>query len=554
MFARIATGLGLFVGLSTFALGDGDRAAPCASETDPAVMRSAGSAGEGIPPGPSRLIPSLALRAGVPAGEATLRDRKETPLKFAVTVPEGRLKGPTDGRLFVIFGPPNRDGQPRQRIAETGLDRPPILARDVPALDSGATVLVDRDADSFPIAGLSGLAPAEYRVQAVFDFNPDLRSPNAPGNLASKPAVLFVDPGRDDILPITLDEVLPEIAPADVGSVKFLKLESKLLSDFHGRPIFLRAAVILPEGFDRDADRKYPLRVHIGGFGSRYFYADRRPPRADDPKFLTLMLDGAGPLGDPYQVNSANHGPYGDAITQELIPYVEKTYRGIGDGKSRVLDGGSTGGWVSLALQVFYPDFFNGCWSFCPDAVDFRDFQLVNIYRDENAYVNAHGFERPACRDRNGDVRYTMRHEVTLENTLGRGGSWALSGGQWGSWNATYSPRGADGRPVPLWDPRTGDIDAAVAKHWEKYDIRRILEDHWATLGPKLRGKIRIWVGEADDYFLNNAVHRLDTFLKSADPPADASIAFGPGQGHCWMGISPREMLDQMDRAVGGGR
>ena len=154
----------------------------------------------------------------------------------------------------------------------------------------------------------------------------------------------------------------------------------------------------------------------------------------------------AGPLGDPYQVNSACHGPYGDAVTGELIPYIERTFRGIGRGIARVLDGSSTGGWVALALHVFYPDFWNGAWSFCPDSVDFRSFQLVNIYEDSNAYVNRHGFERPAARDPSGEVRFTMRHECGLENVLGRGDSWANSGGQWGAWNATFGPRA--GRPT----------------------------------------------------------------------------------------------------------
>ena len=180
----------------------------------------------------------------------------------------------------------------------------------------------------------------------------------------------------------------------------------------------------------------------------------RRAWMADDaPPMILIHLDGAGPLGDPYQVDSANHGPYGAAVTGELIPHVEQRFRGIGRGEARVLDGGSTGGWVALALQVFYPDFFNGAWSFCPDSVDFRSFQLVNIYEDENAYINGHGFERPAARDVSGEVRFTMRHECRLENVLGRGDSWTLSGGQWGAWNATYGPRGRRRPPGPALGP-----------------------------------------------------------------------------------------------------
>ncbi len=277
---------------------------------------------------------------------------------------------------------------------------------------------------------------------------------------------------------------------------------------------------------------------------------------ADDaPRMIFVLLDGAGPLGDPYQVNSANHGPYGDAVTRELIPYIEKTYRGIGRGSARELDGGSTGGWVSLALQIFYPDYWSGAWSFCPDGVDFRSFQLLNIYEDHNAYVNGHGFERPSARDVTGDVRYTMRHECSLENVLGLGDSWTMSGGQWGAWNATYGPRGKDGRPVPLWNPRTGVINRAATEHWKAYDLRRVLEQNWADLGPKLRGKIHIWVGDADDYFLNNAVHRLDEFLSQAQPPYEGSISYGPGHGHCWIALSEREIMSQMwsrMKAAGG--
>jgi hypothetical protein len=318
--------------------------------------------------------------------------------------------------------------------------------------------------------------------------------------------------------------------------------------------------VILPRDYAREPERQYPLRVHIGGYGARFTGAGERMEAGsefrrvwmaeDTPRMLFLELDGAGPLGDPYQVNSANHGPYGDAITRELIPYVERKFRGIGQSYARVLDGGSTGGWVSLALQVFYPDHFNGTWSFCPDSVDFRSFQLVNIYTDNNAYVNSYGFERPAARDVTGEVRYTMRHECALENVLGHGDSWTMSGGQWGAWNATYGPRGRDGRPIALWDPKTGVIDHDVAEHWKNYDLRIVLERNWSTLGPKLQGKIHIWVGDADDFFLNNAVHRLDDFLKTTNPAYQGSIRYAAGEGHCWAGITEDAMMRQMAQRV----
>ncbi len=272
------------------------------------------------------------------------------------------------------------------------------------------------------------------------------------------------------------------------------------------------------------------------------------------PRMLFLHLDGAGPYGDPYQVNSANNGPYGDAITQELIPFVEKKYRGIGQSYARVLEGHSTGGWVSLALQVYYADFFNGCWSHAPDPVDFRAYELIDIYKDENAYVNRFGFERPANREIDGDTRYDVRHECLLEVVLGRGDRWELSGKDWCAWNAVYGPRGADGLPKPLWDGKTGKIDRSVVEHWKQYDLRLVLQKNWPVLGPKLKGKIHIWVGDADTYFLNNAVHLLDDFLSKAKPAYEGSITYGPRKDHSWRGISDKQIFNEMAAAIEKGR
>ena len=342
--------------------------------------------------------------------------------------------------------------------------------------------------------------------------------------------------------------------------MKYVRLRSELLSKFHGRPIYLRAGVVLPRDFAKDKDQRYLLRVHTGGFGERFNEAEqlmqekhsfRKAWLADDaPRMVLLHLDGAGPFGDPYQVNSDNNGPYGDAVTRELITYVEQKYRCIGQPYARVLDGASTGGWVSLALQVFYPDFFNGVWAHAPDPVDFRAFELVNLYEDENVYVNKFGFERPSAREVNGDVRFTLRNEVFREAVIGRGGRWELSGLDWGSWNAVFGPRGADGLPKPLWDGKTGKIDRDVLDHWKKYDLRRVMEKDWATLGPKLRGKIHIWVGDADTYFLNNAVHLLDEFLTEAKPVYEGKITYGAGKDHSWTGIREADMMKEMADAV----
>jgi len=481
-------------------------------------------------------------------------------LRFEVTIAPGLIPSPQSGRLFVVISPKSQP-EPRLTIGQTGLDASPMFGRDISSFGPGVTGSIDETCLAFPIDSLARLPAGDYFVQALFDSNIDLRAVNAPGNLYSKSMKVHLDPAQTAAVKIELTErVPPEQLPPDTDYVKYVKIQSNLLTKFHGRPIYLRAGVILPKGFESEPAKRYPLRVSIGGYGTRFTAVQRMMREGSGfrsawladgrPRMVLLHLDGDGPFGDCYQVNSDNNGPYGDAITQELIPYVEEKFRCIGQPWARVLDGGSTGGWVSLALQVFYPDFFNGTWSGFPDGVDFRAFQLINIYEDQNAYINKRGFERPSSRDLNGDVRFTIRHECQMENVMGLGNSYTMSGEQWGAWNAAYGPRAADGRPAALWDPKTGKINRDLVEHWKRYDLRMVLEQNWKTLGPKLRGKLTIWVGEADGYFLNNAVHLLDAFLSKADPPYEGKIIYGPGKGHGWMAFSEREMMDQMAAAI----
>jgi hypothetical protein len=499
------------------------------------------------------VLPVPGLVAG---GEATA-------LRFEVTVARGLLAAPQDGRVLVVLGRSARS-EPRLTIGEAGMGMPPFLGRDANGFAPGQTVVLDRTAAIFPLASLSRLPKGDYFVQAVFDYNRDLRLPNAPLNLVSEPVQVSLDPAEGGTVKLELTRKLPaDELPPDSEQVKFLKFRSAKLSRFHGRPIYLRTGIILPAGHAKEKDRKYPLRVTIGGYGTRCTSVlgmmhprsgFRRLWNADaTPRMILVHLDGAGPFGDPYQLNSVNNGPYGDAVTQELIPFIEKRYRGIGKSHARFLEGASTGGWVSLALQIFYPDFFNGAWSHCPDPVDFRAFELINLYKDDNAYVNRFGFERPAARTANGDVLYTMRHEVLREIVLGRGDKWALSGKDWGAWNAAFGPRGRDGLPVPVWDGKTGKIDRKVVEHWQKYDLRLHLSRNAAVLAPKLRGKLRIWVGEVDDYFLNNAVELLDAYLQKAKPAFDAKITFTRRGRHDKSGQSEKEMMEEMAAAAEAG-
>jgi S-formylglutathione hydrolase FrmB len=480
-------------------------------------------------------------------------------IKFETTIKGGLISSRQTGRLFILL---NKSGETEPRFTvedDVGLNAPPILAKDVQNFAAGKTkAVIDNGSISYPIKNLSELPSGEYFAQALFDVNNDLRSLNAEGNLYSEVRKIMIDGKSKTPFKFELTKIIPpEKLPIDTEFVKFLKIQSPMLSKFHGRPIYLRVGLILPKDYEKETTRRYPLMINIGGYGSKFnrvlwLMSEKSPFRknwlADDtPRMIGVYLDGDGPFGDSYQLNSGNSGPFGDALTQELIPQIEKQFRAVGKPESRFLTGGSTGGWVSSALQIFYPDFFNGSWSGYPDPLDFRAYQLVDIYADENAYVNKNGFERPSAREANGDTQFTMRLECLKENVLGAGDSYTMSGGQWGAWNATYSPRGADGKPAPLWDAKTGKINREVAEQWKKYDLRMIVEQNWQTLAPKLNGKLHIWVGEADDYFLNNGVHLFDDFISKAEPKYNGWIMYNRTGRHGWTPKTTVEIMKEMN-------
>ncbi|HYH63288.1 MAG TPA: alpha/beta hydrolase-fold protein, partial [Urbifossiella sp.] len=274
------------------------------------------------------------------------------------------------GRVLVAVGPKN--GTP-----DFTEYKPPVLPVLGADLTVGRAATLDVSSDVFPVApALNDLPAGEYTVQAILATNRDINLPDAPGNLFCAPVKVKLDPAAGTTVNLTLDKTFAERKLKDTATHKFLALPSKLLSDFHGRPMTFRVGVVLPPNFDKEPEKNYGLILDIGGFGTRYTDARRTSP---DKRFVQVVPDGAGPFGDPYQVNSANNGPYGDALVKEVIPYLEKAFRCGGTGK-RFTCGASTGGWVSLALQLYYPDTFNGCWSQCPDSLTFERFELIDLY------------------------------------------------------------------------------------------------------------------------------------------------------------------------------
>lgn len=494
-----------------------------------------------------------------------------------------------DGRLLLMLSN-NDEKEPRFQISD-GLNTQLIYGMNVEGMNPGQSKTFDNEVFGYPYPSLSEVPPGEYNVQALlhvyetFDLSTGhtVKLPmdngegqkwnRSPGNLYSKPFKITITESGIENVDVVMDQIIPPIEePEDTEWIKHIKFKSEKLSDFWGRDIFLGTHVLLPKGFKEHPEAKYPLMIFHGHFPSDFSGFRTTPPdpnlkpeyaarfdlegynviqqqeaydfykrwnEPDFPRMIIIEIQHPTPYyDDSYAVNSASQGPYGDAITHELIPHIEKKFRGIGEGWSRFLYGGSTGGWEALAVQVKYPEEYNGCFAACPDPIDFRAYCLTNIYEDENAYYydSEHKkLEVPSHRDYLGQIQSTLRQGNHLELVLG---DKSRSGQQWDIWEATYSPQGEDGYPVRLWDKNTGDIDHKVAEYWkENYDLKHILERDWDKLGENLKGKINIYCGDMDNYYLNNAVYLMEDFLEgTTNPYYDGEVLYGDRAEHCWNG------------------
>ena len=399
----------------------------------------------------------------------------------------------------------------------------------------------------------------------------------SPANLYSKPQKITIKPGGAPISLALTEEIPPIAAKPDTKYIRHIRIQSQVLTKFWGRPMEVSAIVLVPEGFDEHPNAHFPLmifhdhfvddfdnfrttppdpdlkpdfseRFHIKGYNriqqqeAYKFYQQWIAPNF--PRVLIIKIQHANPFyDDSYAVNSANVGPYGDAIENELIPAVEKQFRGIGQGWARFVYGGSTGGWEALAVQVFYPDHYNGAFAACPDPIDFHAFTNINLYDRDNEFgKNAFFVEgahkrvaQPAMRDYEGHTLITTQEINRYELALGDQGR---SGEQFDIWQAVYGPVGENGYPQAIFDKITGEIDHKVADYWRQhYDLEAILERDWSKLGPELAGKIHIYVGSDDTYFLNNAVYRMEDFLNTTtNPPYGGEVTYGSRAEHCWNG------------------
>ncbi len=538
------------------------------------------------------IIAVLILCFGIPQSARAA----DPALKFEMSFPGSVHSAPITGRVYVIISD-EQEPEPRLQVGSWG-SHAPFFGADVTQFKPGEAAVISASTLGYPTHRLNDIPAGDYYVQALISIYTQFHRSDGhtiwapmdqwegqqfnrePGNIYSKVERIHLDPAAGYDVKLSLTQVIPPVkVPADTAWVKRIKIQSKLLSKFWGRPVYLGAVVLLPMGYDSHPETYYPVIYEQGHFGlqpafgfstvekpvssqlEKFLHSYNRETgyqfykawNSDSfPRMIAVTFQHPTPyFDDSYAVNSANNGPYGDALVNELIPYIERHFRILRKSYARVLTGGSTGGWESLALQVFHPKFFGGTWTLYPDPIDFHHYQLVNIYSDDNAFF-APGHHwlpavRPLERQPDGQVTMTLQQESQLEDVLGNHGR---SGQQLEAWEAVYGPVGADGYPKPLWDKRTGKIDHDVADYMQDhgYDLTAYLQQNWQTIGSDLVGKIHIYVGDMDSYYLNLACYDLEKFLKSTTSPYyDGTFEYGrPEKGHGWQPTTQENMVRMM--------
>jgi hypothetical protein len=435
---------------------------------------------------------------------------------------------------------------------------------------------------------MDDLPAGEYAVQAFFNvYETAYRSDGSvvsmhfpcgdggniwasPGNFTSEPLVVTIDPATSAPIDLELTntlepaQVVPEGGtcqqgnPAESALVKQVKIKSEALSEFWGRDIYVAATVLLPVGYfdPANAEKKYPLEIVEGHYSTRapHGYSDTSTSgfsafwrSASAPEVISMTIRTENPFyDDSYNVNSVNLGPYGDALNKELLPTIDSRFRTIGEGWSRFLTGGSTGGWISMATQVFYPDTFGGTWSGYPDSLDFNAHQKVDLYNDDNAYIEADGSPTPSSHSFNAEtgvdtINFTMVAENHFELAVG---SKSRSMGQWDIWNAVYGVQGPNCYPLEPWNKATGVIDRAAVEQWKPMDMSEYVSSNWSKIGPSLAGKLNVYVGTQDTYYLNLGVDLFDKTVQTLSNPApDAEFIYGQNQPHGYTPYTAQEWI-----------
>lgn len=425
---------------------------------------------------------------------------------------------PFTGKVIAYLSKDNRS----PKDGSIGFDPFPCFAVDVENIKPGQVIVIDDKATPYPTA-LSNIERGVYYVQIVWDRNMGGRSIAAsPGNLYNPSVKINITKDYKQRFPIVATKIIPELAAfEETQLVKELKVPSGLLSTFKGSAMSVDAAVVLPNQYYTEPNRKFPVLYYVSGYGGDYHelsgMKDSPPNLIDSVPCIIVFLDGNCSLGHSVYANSDNNGPWGDALVKEFIPMLQNKFRCNG---ANLLSGHSSGGWTVLWLQTQYPKVFDGCWSSAPDPVDFRNFQQVNLYQDKNMFYGNDSSQNLAATVAGRIPWTTVKRIFQMENVVYRGE-------QMHSFNAVFSKKGKDGIPESICNNQTGVIDTAVFSNWKKYDIAQNLKNNWNALKASLDGKVRVSIGNSDNFLLNNAVLRLEKQMKELN--STFQFAYFPG-------------------------
>ena len=501
--------------------------------------------------------------------------REGTPshLRFQISFAKSIHATPITGRVYVVISKTN-NREPRTQISRRGT---PFFGLDIGNLKPGSPVTIDEHTLGSPVESLTEIPEGDYFVQCIVNIYTQFKRADghtvwlhkdrwegqrfniSPGNLYSPAVKIHLDHKKGYNFKLIATRKIPPIKKIpDTKWVKRIKIRSKLLSDFWGQPMYLGATILLPRGYEDHPAIYYPVDYIQGHFSTRSPYGfTGEPPQGKSrwgkrgfdfyqawisdnfPRMILVTFQHPCPyFDDSYAVNSVNCGPYGDAILTELIPEIETRFRVIRQPYARILEGGSTGGWETLALQIFHPDFFGGAFGYCPDPLDFSDVEGINIYKDKNAYYKVNNWVRTptiSVRNPDGSIQISAKQKNYYELVRGTKGR---SGEQFDIWSAVYGPVGDDGYFKPLYDKVSGKIDSTVAFYWqEHFDLRYYLEQNWSWIGAKLVGKLHVFTGDMDTFYLNNGVHLFEAFLKKTkNPHYEGFFWYAPRKPHCWAG------------------
>jgi len=459
-------------------------------------------------------------------------DGEGGPLRFSVRVGAG-IKGTVSGRLLVFFGPLQSASEEMTPGFGADTDKIWIAAREVSNASSATPIDLNPDEIVFP-APFATRPHGSYQVMALLDLNHDYAyAGSSPGDIRS-PVISLpdLDPAHAGTMELVLTTRIPEPKLSLPPSSEVVDFVSPLLSAFWGRPIHMQAVVVLPPTYTSETKPKFPTVYWTHGFGHHLAdiandTAARVQKKMADgkyPEMIWVLLDESCPGGTHEFADSVNNGPWGQALVQEFIPYIEKTFRADVKRDSRLLTGHSSGGWASLWLEVNYPEIFGGSWPVSPDPVDFRSFPPnLRATPPENFYRQPNGKPQPLVREHGKDTM-TLKQSMQQERVLGE------YGGQMASFEWVWSPRGKDGRPMPLFDRDTGVVDRDVAKAWEAYDIAEVLRKRADRLRPLLDGRIHLTVGTEDTFHLDEPAHLLEETAKELN--LNMQFTFVPGKDH----------------------